>query len=110
MHTARALPPLKRSIVSAGCALAFALAPLPDAIAGPWRASAGNTSGWSFMTPDERIEHQRRMRGFNTYDECAAYQRQHHAYMAERAARAGGVLEQKAESPCDRLRTGYRGR
>ena len=100
---------LKRPIVTIGCALALALAPLADAIAGPWRASAGNTSGWSFMTPDERVEHQRRMRGFDTREACAAYQAQHHAYMAERAARAGVVLEQKADSPCDRLRSGRRG-
>lgn len=101
---------LRPPIVTVGCALALALAPLADAIAaGPWRASADNTSGWSFMTPDERIEHQRRMRGFKTYEECAVYQAQHHAYLQERAARAGVVLEQKAASPCDRLRTGRRG-
>lgn len=72
--------------------------------AGPWHAAGRNTAGWQFMTPDERIEHQRRMRSFETYEECSAYKAEHHARMAERALREGFVLERKTESGCEQLR------
>ena len=39
---------------------------------GPWRASETNTRGWQFMTPEERIEHQAKVRGFTSYEECRA--------------------------------------
>jgi hypothetical protein len=71
---------------------------------GPWHAAGQNTAGWQFMTPDERIEHQRRMRSFETYEECKAYQSAHHARMAERALREGVVLERNEESGCEQLR------
>lgn len=74
------------------------------AAAGPWRAGEANSHGWQFMTPDERIEHQRRMRSFATYEECKAYQAEHHALMAERARRSGVELTPKAQSGCDQLR------
>ncbi|MBL8394621.1 MAG: hypothetical protein JNK99_07715 [Candidatus Accumulibacter sp.] len=78
---------------------------LADAHAeGPWRADTGNTSGWQLMTPDERIEHQRRMRSFATYDDCKEYQARQHAEMVERARRAGIVLQPRQESACERLR------
>ena len=56
------------------------------------------------MTPDERIEHQRRMRSFESYEECNAYQAEHHALMAERALREGVTLKRKTESGCEQLR------
>lgn len=72
--------------------------------AGPWHAAGQNTAGWQFMTPDERVEHQRRMRGFDSYEACSAYQAEHHVRMAERALRAGIILERRAESGCEQLR------
>jgi predicted ferric reductase len=49
------------------------------------------------MTPEERIEHQSKIRGFKTYEECRSYQVAHHQLMEERAraarhgpCRAGG--------------------
>ena len=71
---------------------------------GPWHAAGPNTAGWQFMTPDERVEHQRRMRSFETYEECSTYQAEHHVRMAERALQSGVVLERKAESGCEQLR------
>jgi len=71
---------------------------------GPWHAAGHNTAGWRFMTPDERVEHQRQMRSFKTLDECRAYQGEHHALMAERALRSGVVLKRKAGSGCEQLR------
>ena len=83
----------------------FGLALISSAwAAGPWHAVGQNTSGWQFMTPDERIEHQRRMRSFKTYEECSAYQSEHHARMAERARQGGVILERKTESACEQLR------
>ena len=56
---------------------------------GPWRANEGNTRGWQLMSPKERIEHQAKIRGFTRYDECHAYQVEHHRLMQERAVRQG---------------------
>jgi hypothetical protein len=74
------------------------------AAAGPWRATESNSYGWQFMTPEERVEHQRRMRSFESYEECKAYQAQHHALMAERARQSGVALTPKAQAGCDQLR------
>lgn len=71
---------------------------------GPWRASQSNTRGWEFMTPQERIEHQSRVRGFTDFDECEAYRTHHHDLMAERARQQGMLLNDGARDFCDRLR------
>lgn len=77
----------------------------PDALAqGPWHAARRNTYGWQFMTPNERIEHQRLMRSFTSYQECEAYQQERHVEMVERARLAGIVLEQPKQSACEKLR------
>jgi hypothetical protein len=63
---------------------------------GPVRASEGNTRGWQLMTPEERIEHQAKIRGFTTYEECRSYQVAHHQLMEERARAARhGVAARK---------------
>jgi len=56
---------------------------------GPWRANDGNTTGWELMTPEERVEHQARIRSFKTYDACHAYQLEHHRLMEAKAAARG---------------------
>lgn len=85
--------------------LGWSLLILPAlACAGPWHADARNSAGWQFMTPAERVEHQRRMRQFETYEACKAYQAEHHALMEERARKAGVTLKPRAESGCDQLR------
>ncbi|MDP2827610.1 MAG: hypothetical protein Q8O37_03290 [Sulfuricellaceae bacterium] len=71
---------------------------------GPWHAAGQNTAGWQFMTPNERVDHQRRMRSFDRYEDCRAYQAEHHALMAERAQKAGVTLEQREHSGCEQLR------
>ncbi len=82
--------------------LAFCLA--GPAAAGPWRADAGNVTGWQLMTPAERVEHQRRLRSFTRYADCRAYLDAHHAEMAARARAAGVVLQPRAQSACEQLR------
>lgn len=80
------------------------LACVPSALAGPWRAAEHNVYGWQLMSADERIEHQRRLRGFDSYLACRAYLVTHHAEMEARARRAGVVLTPRAQSACDQLR------
>jgi len=71
---------------------------------GPWHAAKQNTTGWQYMTPNERVEHQRHMRSFETYEECKAYQSEHHALMAVRALQEGIVLKPRLGSGCEQLR------
>jgi hypothetical protein len=72
---------------------------------GPWRADDANTPGWKFMSQEERVEHQRRMRSFETFEACAAYQAEHHALIAERARRAGVELGPgKGRGTCEELK------
>lgn len=93
----------KRLMLLALAALALAVA--DSALArGPWRASESNTSGWYFMTPEERIEHQARIRSFNSYAECRAYQLEHHQEMTRRAAAQGQQLTPGRRDVCEHLR------
>lgn len=55
--------------------------------AGRWGSDV--TPGWAMMTPQERDEHRDRMRNMKTYDECKAYQAQHHEQMAARMKERG---------------------
>jgi hypothetical protein len=71
---------------------------------GPWRAGAGNTPGWHLMNPDERVEYQRRMRGFDDAAACESYQAEHRARMAERARQRGAGLSQGRADGCEQLR------
>ena len=71
---------------------------------GPWRASAENTRGWQFMTPEERIEHQSRVRGFSTLEECRAYQREHHKLMEDRARARGEAAPSGRRDICGHLK------
>ena len=83
------------SITLAGSALAR----------GPWRANEQNTRGWYFMTPEERIEHQARIRSFKTLDECRAYQVEHHQLMEARAREQGHPLPGGHRDICEHLRS-----
>jgi len=92
--------------IAFGLALALPMAWAPSAHAkGPWHAAEKNTGGWKYMTPEERIEHQRRMRSFTRYAECKAYQDQHRALMEQRALEQDGVvLQHRPDSGCEQLR------
>jgi hypothetical protein len=65
--------------------------------AGPLRASERNTSGWAYMTPKERLEHQAAVRAFTDYDACRAYQSRHHEAMEARAQASGQTLKPASE-------------
>lgn len=73
---------------------------------GPWRASEANTRGWQLMTPEERIEHQSRIRGFATLEECRSYQLSHHQLMEERAKQHGMALSGGGRDICEHLKPG----
>lgn len=63
------------------------------------------TPGWALMTEQERNEHRERMRSMKTYEECKAYQEQHHEQMAARAKERGGkALTQPRRDACSGLR------
>jgi hypothetical protein len=70
---------------------------------GPWRASEDNTRGWQLMPPEERVEHQARVRSFKTLDECRAYQQEHHRQMEQRARERGLALPSGGRDICERL-------
>jgi hypothetical protein len=71
---------------------------------GPWRANEENTRGWHFMSPEERIEHQSRIRGFTSLEECQAYQKKHHQLMEERARQQGMAMPRHGRHICDHLK------
>ena len=73
---------------------------------GPWRASEANTRGWLFMSPEERIEHQARIRSFTTLEECRNYQVSHHKLMEERARQHGMLLPSGGQDICQHLKPG----
>jgi hypothetical protein len=72
---------------------------------GPWRASESNTRGWQLMSPDERIEHQAKIRSFTKLEECRSYQVSHHQLMEERAQQRGLALAGSGRDICDHLKT-----
>lgn len=61
--------------------------------------------GWALMSQQERNEHRDRMRSMKTYEECKAYQDQHHEQMAARAKERGGkALAQPRRDACGSLK------
>jgi hypothetical protein len=77
---------------------------------GPWAATPGNTWGYQLMTPQERTEHQTRMRSFKTYEECKVYQEEHHQQMEARAKEKGTTLSARRAGGfgCDNMKArGY---
>jgi hypothetical protein len=74
--------------------------------AAPWRADEDNTRGWMLMTPQERIEHQARVRGFTSYEACQAYRAEHHAVIEQRARERGLAAPGEHWDFCDRLKRG----
>ena len=71
---------------------------------GPWHATDQNTPGWRYMSPNERIEYQRHMRGFNTLEQCRDFQAQHQLRIRERAGQTGVIPEAATESACAQLK------
>ena len=64
----------------------------------------GNTPGWSLMTAEERTAHQQKMWSFKTFDECKAYQGEHHTAMTAKAKEQGKTLPTPRANACDRMK------
>jgi hypothetical protein len=64
----------------------------------------GNTPGWSLMTAEERSAHQQKMWSFKTFDECKAYQAEHHTAMTAKAKEQGKTLPTPRANACDRMK------
>jgi hypothetical protein len=64
----------------------------------------GNTPGWSLMTAEERTAHQQKMWSFKTFDECKAYQAEHHTAMTAKAKEQGKTLPAPRANACDRMK------
>jgi hypothetical protein len=91
-----------RKLCLVALVLGASLLPVAQA-AGPWRADASNTRGWQFMTPQERVEHQARIRAFDDYQACRTYQIEHHRTMQERARQQGRTLGPEQRDFCAHL-------
>jgi hypothetical protein len=66
-----------------------------------WSGNQRNTPGWQLMTPEERTEHQTKLRSFTDYAACKEYADNHHNLMAERAKEKGIELRAFKRNPCD---------
>mgnify|MGYP003341723228 FL=1 len=67
---------------------------------GRMQFDATNTPGWALMTPQERTEHQAKMRSMKTRDECNAYMVEHKVQIATRAAERNVQLRTPRRDPC----------
>ena len=97
--------PLLATLLVTLSATAFAQGPGPGpgpgARGGP-RFGEGVTPGWKLMSPEERREHQERMRAMQDPAECEAYMTEHHRLMESRAKERNQALPWKGPRPfCD---------
>ncbi len=64
----------------------------------------GNTVGWALMTQEEHAAHRQKMWSFKSYDECKAYQLEHHQTMEVRAKEKGKTILPPRFNSCDRMK------
>lgn len=63
-----------------------------------------NTVGWALMTQEEHNAHRQKMWSFKNYDECKAYQLEHHQAMEARAKEQGKAIAPPRFNACDRMK------
>lgn len=63
-----------------------------------------NTVGWALMTQEERNAHRQKMWSFKSYDECKAYQLEHHQAMEAKAKAQGKTIVPPRFNACDRMK------
>lgn len=71
---------------------------------GGCRYGSDNVAGWKMMTAEERTEHRNKMRSMKSYDECVAYQSEHHKQMEQRAKEKGVSLPPPRTRACDQMK------
>lgn len=105
----QASSPAEKASPGASAPAASTPAPGPGAGPGPrgpgprgrmMRFDAGNTPGWSLMTPEERQVHHDKMMSFKTVDECKAYHDEHVKLMTARAKEQGKQVRRSRGDPC----------
>ncbi len=69
-----------------------------------YQLNAGNVYGWQLMSDEERSAHQQKMHAMKTYDECKAYQVQHHTEMEARAKEQGKTLPPPGHNGCNQMK------
>lgn len=69
-----------------------------------YRLNSGNVYGWQLMSAEERSAHQQKMHSMKTYDECKAYQEQHHTEMEARAKEQGKTLPAPGHNGCNQMK------
>lgn len=63
-----------------------------------------NTVGWMLMTQEEQNAHRQKMWSFKSFDECKAYQLEHHQTMEARAKEKGKTILPPRFNACDRMK------
>lgn len=63
-----------------------------------------NTVGWVLMTQEERNAHRQKMWSFKNYDECKAYQLEHHQAMEAKAKAQGKTIVPPRFNACDSMK------
>lgn len=56
------------------------------------------------MTQEEHAAHRQKMWSFKSYDECKAYQLEHHQVMEARAKEQGKTIAPPRFNACDRMK------
>lgn len=96
---------MKRIFIAIFATFVFAIL-VSISYASPWRwqGNQRNTYGWQLMTPEERTEHQTKLRGFTDYNACKEYVDEHHKKMEERAKEKGITPPIMKRNPCDTMK------
>jgi hypothetical protein len=95
------------AIVAAAIFVNSAVAQTGPGMGGPgsgWKGWAWNSDtvpGWQLMTPDERTEHQNKMRSMKTYADCETYHKEHWSVMEQRAKEKGVAVATPRRDPCE---------
>jgi hypothetical protein len=71
---------------------------------GRFAIDSNNTVGWTLMTQEEHNAHRQKMWSFKSYDECKAYQLEHHQLMETRAKEKGKTIAPPRFNACDRMK------
>jgi hypothetical protein len=97
--------PMKPMITTVALTLALVMSfAVAEARPYRWQGNQQNTYGWQLMTPEERTEHQTKLRGFSEYAACKEYVDEHHKKMEERAKEKGITAPLVKRNPCDVLK------
>jgi len=69
-----------------------------------WAWDSETVPGWKLMTPEERTEHQNKMRSMQSYEQCEAYHKEHRQLMEQRAKDKGLTMATPRKDPCDMMK------